>query len=93
MIRLPAAESGNNSNGHIFYITTRSFEERNLLINYLKQKGIWSVFHYVSLHSSPAGIKYCQIAGTMRVTDDISDRVPTAADLLCEMRQEDVELV
>jgi dTDP-4-amino-4,6-dideoxygalactose transaminase len=92
IIRLPAAESGNNSNGHIFYIITRSLEERGQLIDYLKQNGIWSVFHYVPLHSSPAGIKYGRTAGTMRVTDDLSDRV-LRLPIYYEMRKEDVDMV
>lgn len=92
MIRLPAAESGNNSNGHIFYIITRSLDERGRLIDYLKQNGIFSVFHYVPLHSSPAGIKYGRTSGEMRVTDDISDRV-LRLPVYYEMREEDVEMV
>ena len=92
VIRLPAAESGNNSNGHIFYIITRSLEERGRLIDYLKQNGIWAVFHYVPLHSSPAGIKYGRTSGNMRVTDDISDRV-LRLPIYYEMREEDVEMV
>ena len=91
-IRLPAAESGNNGNGHIFYIITRSLEERGRLIVYLKQKGIWSVFHYVPLHSSPAGIKYGRTSGDMRNTDDLSDRV-LRLPIYYEMREKDVEMV
>jgi dTDP-4-amino-4,6-dideoxygalactose transaminase len=91
-IRLPAAESGNNSNGHIFYLITRSLEERGRLIDYLKQNGIWAVFHYVPLHSSPAGIKYGRTSGIMRVTDDLSDRV-LRLPLFYEMREGDVEMV
>ena len=92
VIRLPAAESGNNGNGHIFYIITRSLEERGRLIVYLKQNGIWSVFHYVPLHSSPAGIKYGRTSGNMRVTDDLSDRV-LRLPVYYEMREKDVDMV
>lgn len=92
VIRLPAAESGNNGNGHIFYIITRSLEERGRLIVYLKQNGIWSVFHYVPLHSSPAGIKYGRTSGNMRLTDDLSDRV-LRLPVYYEMREEDVDMV
>ncbi len=92
MIHLPAAEPGNNANDHIFYIKTRSLEERSQLIDYLKQKGIWAVFHYVPLHSSPAGIKYGRTTGTMHVTDDASDRV-LRLPIYYEMREEDVEMV
>lgn len=92
VIRLPVAESGNNGNGHIFYIITRSLEERGRLIVYLKQKEIWSVFHYVPLHSSPAGIKYGRTNGDMRNTDDLSDRV-LRLPIYYEMREKDVEMV
>ena len=92
MIRLPVSESGNNGNGHIFYIITRSLDERGQLINYLKQNGIWSVFHYVPLHSSPAGTKYGRTSGNMHVTDDISDRV-LRLPIYYEMKKEDVEMV
>jgi dTDP-4-amino-4,6-dideoxygalactose transaminase len=91
-IRLPALESWGNSNGHIFYIITSSLEERDRLIEYLKQKGIWAVFHYVPLHSSPAGIKYGRTIGDMRNTDDLSDRV-LRLPVYYEMRKEDVEMV
>jgi dTDP-4-amino-4,6-dideoxygalactose transaminase len=91
-IRLPALEIGGNGNGHIFYIITRSLEERSRLIEYLKQNGIWSVFHYVPLHSSPAGIKYGRTSGEMRVTDDISGRV-LRLPIYYEMREKDVEMV
>ncbi|MEA3428522.1 MAG: dTDP-4-amino-4,6-dideoxygalactose transaminase [Thermodesulfobacteriota bacterium] len=91
-IRLPSAESVNHGNGHIFYIITRSLEERSRLIDYLKQNSIVAVFHYVPLHSSPAGIKYGRTAGTMRVTDDLSDRV-LRLPIYYEMREEDVEMV
>jgi len=92
IIRLPVSESGNNGNGHIFYVITRSLEERSRLIDYLKQNNISAVFHYVPLHSSPAGIKYGRTSGTMRVTDDISDRV-LRLPIYYEMREDDVEMV
>lgn len=40
-------------NGHMFYLVCNSLEERTYLISKLKEKGIWAVFHYLSLHSSP----------------------------------------
>lgn len=92
VIRLPAPKSGNNGNCHIFYIITRSLEERSRLIDYLKQNGIWAVFHYVPLHSSPAGIRYGRTSGTMCVTDDLSDRV-LRLPIYYEMKKDDVEMV
>jgi dTDP-4-amino-4,6-dideoxygalactose transaminase len=89
-IRLLPANTGGN--GHIFYIITRSLEERGRLIDYLKQNGILAIFHYVPLHSSPAGIKYGRTVGNMRVTDDLSDRL-LRLPVYYEMMEEDVDLV
>jgi len=91
-IRLPGSEFGNNNNGHIFYIITRSIDDRCRLIDYLKQNEILSVFHYVPLHSSPGGIKYGRTIGNMRVTNDLSDRL-LRLPVYYEMREEDVEMV
>jgi dTDP-4-amino-4,6-dideoxygalactose transaminase len=76
LIRLPYITTSDCScNGHIFYIIMNSLGDRTKLIKYLKKNDILSVFHYVPLHSSPAGIKYGRIAGSMDVTNDISERL------------------
>jgi dTDP-4-amino-4,6-dideoxygalactose transaminase len=62
-------------NGHLFYILTQSLEERTQLISCLKQHQIYTVFHYIPLHSSPAGQKYGRVSGDMQVTDKISDTI------------------
>lgn len=61
------------SNGHLFYLLTHSLEERTQLMQHLKQAGISVVFHYIPLHSSPAGQKYGRVNGNMQVTNSISD--------------------
>jgi dTDP-4-amino-4,6-dideoxygalactose transaminase len=48
---------------------------RSDLLAALKQAGIGAVFHYVPLHSSPAGRRYGRAAGPMTVTDDLSERL------------------
>lgn len=75
LLRLPDAESGNNCNGHIFYILTKDLETRTSLIEHLKNKGIYAVFHYIPLHSSPAGRRYGRASGPMHVTNDVSQRI------------------
>lgn len=72
-LRLPTFDS--DSNGHMFYILLDSLDTRTRLIAYLKAQGILPVFHYVPLHSSPAGRKYGRIGSTMAVTDDLSERL------------------
>ena len=46
----------------MFYIKTKNLEERTELIKYLKENGIQAVFHYIPLHTSPAGKKFGSIS-------------------------------
>lgn len=62
-------------NGHIFYLLLGNEVVRNELINYLKLNNILTVFHYVPLHSSPAGKKYGRYVGDMKNTDKISKTI------------------
>lgn len=91
LVRLPHCGES-SSNGHIFYVITRSLTERSDLIRYLKDRGILAVFHFVPLHSSPAGMRYGRVGGTMIVTDSNSERL-VRLPLYYEMRDEDVERV
>ena len=74
-IRLPGIVKHGVTNGHIFYIITGSNEERSGLIKSLYENNIQAIFHYVPLHSSPAGKRYGRVHGTMKVTDKISNRL------------------
>ncbi|MCC3155071.1 dTDP-4-amino-4,6-dideoxygalactose transaminase [Hymenobacter sp. BT770] len=51
-IGLPVLPDYATNNGHLFYLVCRSLTERTALITYLKQRGVWIVFHYLSLHKS-----------------------------------------
>jgi dTDP-4-amino-4,6-dideoxygalactose transaminase len=62
-------------NHHMFYLIMRSSTERDGLIEYLKMEGIQAAFHYVPLHSSPAGLKYARTHGQMKYTDDLAARL------------------
>ena len=59
----------------MFYILPDSLATRTALIAHLKARDIHPVFHYVPLHSSPAGRKYGRASGAMQVTDDLSARL------------------
>lgn len=50
-------------NAHMFYLRCRSLEERTAFISYLKERGIMAVFHYIPLHSAPAGLKFGRFHG------------------------------
>jgi dTDP-4-amino-4,6-dideoxygalactose transaminase len=62
-------------NAHMYYIKLPDLECRSKLISYLKEKEILSVFHYVPLHSSPAGQKYGHFHGSDKYTTKESERL------------------
>ncbi|WP_043993357.1 DegT/DnrJ/EryC1/StrS family aminotransferase, partial [Actinobacillus pleuropneumoniae] len=62
-------------NGHLFYLKWRNSDERNDFIERLKQHGILAVFHYVPLHSSPAGQRFGSFIGEDRFTTSESERL------------------
>lgn len=74
-IELPFIPEYCSHNAHMFYIKTKDMEERSRLISFLKEKNILSVFHYVPLHSAPAGKKYGRFHGEDRYTTRESDRL------------------
>jgi len=59
-------------NGHIYYLLLPTIENRDQLLHRLQNNGIGAVFHYIPLHSSPAGIKYGKVCGKMDVTNRIA---------------------
>ena len=62
-------------NAHMFYIKVRDLEERTRLINYLKEKDINAVFHYIPLHTSPAGKEFGVFYGEDKYTTKESERL------------------
>jgi dTDP-4-amino-4,6-dideoxygalactose transaminase len=78
--------------GHIFHLLTREARERDALIASLKKRGILAVSHYVPLHSAPAGRRFGRTAGSMRVTDRVSETL-VRLPLYFEMRDDELETV
>ncbi|NDV27174.1 dTDP-4-amino-4,6-dideoxygalactose transaminase [Desulfovibrio sp. JC010] len=74
-LRLPHTPECCNHNGHMFYVITRTAEERDSLIEHLRNKSINAVFHYLPLHSSPMGRKISTSEEHLPYTDDISARL------------------
>ncbi|HET7616300.1 MAG TPA: dTDP-4-amino-4,6-dideoxygalactose transaminase, partial [Bacillales bacterium] len=68
IIELPCVPGHCNHNGHMFYIKSDNIKERTDLIGYLMNRNVMSVFHYVPLHSSPAGKRYGRFYGEDRFT-------------------------
>lgn len=86
-LRLPSLDG--DSNGHMYYIILDSLDTRMKLITHLKTQNIFPVFHYVPLHSSPAGRKFGRTGSTMAVTDNLSERL-LRLPLHYEMSDDDV---
>ena len=74
-VRLPIIPSHCKHNAHLYYLLLNGIEERTELIQFLKSEQIQAVFHYIPLHSAPAGLKYGRIGGTMENTNTVSDRL------------------
>ena len=62
-------------NAHMFYIKCRDLAQRTKFIRYMKEKGVQCVFHYVPLHSAPAGLKFGRFDGTDEYTTRESERL------------------
>ncbi|MCP4008706.1 MAG: dTDP-4-amino-4,6-dideoxygalactose transaminase [Proteobacteria bacterium] len=75
LIRRPVIPPECVSNAHMYYILLPDAKYRTELINYLEKQGIQTVFHYVPLHSSPAGSRFCSTKAELLVTDDIAVRL------------------
>jgi len=75
LIELPFVPQNCKHNGHMFYLKCKDINERTALISYLKQNDIMAVFHYIPLHSAPAGLKFGRFYGEDRYTTKESERL------------------
>ena len=74
-IDLPTVPEGCVHNAHMFYIKARDLEQRTRFISYMKENGVLTVFHYIPLHTSPAGQKFGRFHGEDRYTTRESERL------------------
>ena len=74
-IELPVVPEGCVHNAHMFYIKAKDLEERTRLISYMKENGVGCVFHYIPLHSAPAGRKFGRFHGEDEYTTKESERL------------------
>ena len=75
LIELPIIPEECTHNAHMFYIKVKNVDERAGMINHLKEKDIKAVFHYIPLHSSPAGKMYGKFVGDDCYTTSESERL------------------
>lgn len=74
-VELPVVPEGCKHNAHMFYLKCKDLTERTAFIDYLKQQGVQAVFHYIPLHSSPAGMRFGRFNGVDEFTTSESDRL------------------
>lgn len=75
LVRRPILPEQCQHNAHMYYLLLPDLAKRTRLIEALKARNINAVFHYVPLHSSPAGKSYGRVSGDMHHTDALSDRL------------------
>jgi dTDP-4-amino-4,6-dideoxygalactose transaminase len=75
LLELPKIPSNCQNNAHIFYIKVKNLEQRASLIRHLKENDICAVFHYVPLHSSPAGVRFGRFDGVDTFTTKESEKI------------------
>jgi len=74
-LRRPIVPEHCEHNAHLYYLLVRSEEVRNRLIEMLREDDVWAPFHYIPLHSAPAGKRYARTHGSLSVTDNASSRL------------------
>jgi dTDP-4-amino-4,6-dideoxygalactose transaminase len=75
IITLPKIPNECVHNAHMFYLKVKDLDTRQEFINYMKKNDIGCVFHYVPLHSAPAGLKFGRFVGEDVHTTPDSDRL------------------
>lgn len=74
-LRRPVIPAHCEHNAHMYYLLLPDLARRTAFIDRLRKIGINTVFHYIPLHSAPAGRRYARANGELPVTDEISDRL------------------
>jgi dTDP-4-amino-4,6-dideoxygalactose transaminase len=92
LLKRPYIPSGCEHNAHMFYVLLEEGVDRKSVLEQMKQNGVHAIFHYVPLHSSPAGKRYGRVPGEMEFTDKLSERI-IRLPLWVGMRDADQERV
>jgi dTDP-4-amino-4,6-dideoxygalactose transaminase len=75
VLRRPIVPNDCQHNGHMYYILLSPHIDRQSVLAEFKRNDVVSVFHYVPLHSSPGGVRFGRVHGSMAVTDNLSQRL------------------
>jgi dTDP-4-amino-4,6-dideoxygalactose transaminase len=88
----PATPPGSLHNGHVYYLVLPSEKVRSAFIARLREGGIATVFHFVPLHSSPAGERFGRVVGPLDHTEEMAGRL-VRLPLFAELADAEVERV
>jgi dTDP-4-amino-4,6-dideoxygalactose transaminase len=91
-VELPYIPAGLKHNAHMFYLKLKDLGERASFIDYMASCGVMTVFHYIPLHSSPAGKEYSVFSGKDEFTTKESERL-VRLPLWINMTDEEIERV
>ena len=92
VIDLPTIPEDCDHNAHMFYIKLKNLDERSKFISYMKQQDIQCTFHYIPLHSAPAGVKFGRFDAVDEYTTKESERL-VRLPMYYGMEKEDLEYV
>ena len=96
LVEIPTIPEGCVHNAHMFYLKCKNIEERTNLIAHLRENGVQAVFHYIPLHSAPAGLKFGRFHGADEYTTKESERLlrlPMYFGLTADDRQKVIDAV
>lgn len=91
-VKLPTVPEGCVHNAHMFYMKFKDLDTRQNFIRFMKKRGVGCTFHYVPLHSAPAGIKFGRFSGEDKYTTAESDKL-VRLPMHFNLSDEDVEYV
>lgn len=92
LVRRPIIPADVTHNAHMYYLLLPDLAKRTAFISGLREQDIHTVFHYVPLHSAPAGLQYGRAQGELAVTQNISDRL-VRLPLWIGVEQEQEEII
>lgn len=92
LVELPVIPDNCEHNAHMYYLKLKNLEERTAFISYLRENGVQSTFHYIPLHSAPAGVKFGVFYGKDECTTKESERL-TRLPLYYGMHANDIKKV
>jgi dTDP-4-amino-4,6-dideoxygalactose transaminase len=92
LVRRPVIPDECDHNAHMYYLLLPSLDDRSAFITVMKEQGVNTVFHYIPLHSSPAGERYCRTSGSMQITNSHSERL-VRLPLWIDMTEEQMNFI